>query len=208
MDNVDVTEKSEIPKYRWVILAVSCLGTFSGFLAMNSFASIAPFLIEGGVWSVADLGLWSGITTVFCTLFLMPSGILADKYGRKIITGFGLIIWVIASIIFPISPVLKLLSRALMGIGYAMLWVAPSALLVSWFSRKPSEIPAAIGTLVGFWMLGGAVTMVLPVYLFFLGGGLAGGEFYTFMIMGVIVLVIAIVFWVFGKEKPTSSIGG
>ena len=62
--------------------------------------------------------------------FLLTAGSLADMFGRRLLYLAGLAVFTFASVLcgFAVSTVMLQLSRALQGVGGAIMWIAPGIL--------------------------------------------------------------------------------
>jgi EmrB/QacA subfamily drug resistance transporter len=93
--------------------------------------------------------------------FLMPSGALADRYGRRRVVMAGMAVFTLASLLCGIAPnaTLLKLARAFQGIGAALQLSAALAILGHEF-RGPERARA-----FGFWgtVIGAAVAVGPPV---------------------------------------------
>ena len=130
------------------IYALRMLGIFIVLPIMALHAKqlehASPFLV--GI----SVGIY-GLTQAFLQI---PFGWLSDKYGRKIVIFFGLVIFIIGSIIAAESATIYgvVVGRSLQGAG------AISAVLMSLAADHTSEnnrtkIMAAIGIAIGFTFL-------------------------------------------------------
>jgi len=87
-------------------------------------------------------------------IFLLPSGRLADIYGRKRILTYGIFIYTISSLLLSFTPSATVLIalRAVQGIGGAMIFATGVALVTSVF--PPEERGKALGITVAVAYLG------------------------------------------------------
>ncbi|PKI40003.1 hypothetical protein CRG98_039666 [Punica granatum] len=138
---VDATAKEASPWWeqfpkRWVIVLLC----FAAFLLcnmdrVNMSIAILPMSQEFG-WNSATVGL---IQSSFFWGYLLTQilgGIWADKIGGKLVLGFGVVWWSVATILTPLAariglPVL-LIMRAFMGIGEGVAMPAMNNLLSKW----------------------------------------------------------------------------
>ncbi|XVF33312.1 hypothetical protein REPUB_Repub17cG0157700 [Reevesia pubescens] len=121
---------------RWVIV----LFCFAAFLLcnmdrVNMSIAILPMSKEFN-WNSATVGL---IQSSFFWGYLLTQilgGIWADKIGGKLVLGFGVVWWSVATILTPIAAKIGLpfllIMRALMGIGEGVAMPAMNNLLSKW----------------------------------------------------------------------------
>lgn len=127
--------QQKLPK-RWLIVLLC----FSSFLLcnmdrVNMSIAILPMAKEFN-WSPATVGL---IQSSFFWGYLLTQilgGIWADKIGGKLVLGFGVVWWSVATILTPIAARIGLpfllIMRAFMGIGEGVAMPAMNNILSKW----------------------------------------------------------------------------
>ncbi|KAK4787527.1 hypothetical protein SAY86_011360 [Trapa natans] len=125
----------QFPK-RWVIVLLC----FAAFLLcnmdrVNMSIAILPMSQEFG-WNSATVGL---IQSSFFWGYLLTQilgGIWADKLGGKLVLGFGVVWWSVATVLTPIAARIGLpfllIMRAFMGIGEGVAMPAMNNILSKW----------------------------------------------------------------------------
>ncbi|XP_047176524.1 ascorbate transporter, chloroplastic [Vigna umbellata] len=125
----------QFPK-RWVIVLLC----FSAFLLcnmdrVNMSIAILPMSQEYN-WNSATVGLIQSSFFWGYLLTQIVGGIWADKIGGKLVLGFGVIWWSIATVLTPIAAKLGLpfllIMRAFMGIGEGVAMPAMNNILSKW----------------------------------------------------------------------------
>ncbi|CAJ1950155.1 unnamed protein product [Sphenostylis stenocarpa] len=125
----------QFPK-RWVIVLLC----FSAFLLcnmdrVNMSIAILPMSQEFN-WNSATVGLIQSSFFWGYLLTQIVGGIWADKIGGKLVLGFGVVWWSIATILTPIAAKLGLpfllIMRAFMGIGEGVAMPAMNNILSKW----------------------------------------------------------------------------
>lgn len=125
----------QFPK-RWTIV-VLCFFSFllCNMDRVNMSIAILPMSAEYG-WSPATVGL---IQSSFFWGYLLTQilgGIWADRFGGKVVLGFGVVWWSIATMLTPIAARLGLpfllVVRAFMGIGEGVAMPAMNNILSKW----------------------------------------------------------------------------
>ncbi|KAF9614147.1 hypothetical protein IFM89_015466 [Coptis chinensis] len=146
--NLDSMEFSEVPDVektsswqekfpkRWVIVLLC----FSAFLLcnmdrVNMSIAILPMSAEYN-WNPATVGLIQSSFFWGYLLTQIAGGIWADKIGGKLVLGFGVVWWSLATVLTPIAakaglPFL-LAMRAFMGIGEGVAMPAMNNMLSKW----------------------------------------------------------------------------
>ncbi|XP_021891774.1 sodium-dependent phosphate transport protein 1, chloroplastic isoform X3 [Carica papaya] len=125
----------ELPK-RWVIVLLC----FSAFLLcnmdrVNMSIAILPMSAEFN-WNPATVGLIQSSFFWGYLLTQIAGGIWADTVGGKLVLGFGVVWWSIATSLTPVAAKLGLpfllVSRAFMGIGEGVAMPAMNNILSKW----------------------------------------------------------------------------
>ncbi|CAH9123739.1 unnamed protein product [Cuscuta epithymum] len=125
----------QFPK-RWVIVLLC----FAAFLLcnmdrVNMSIAILPMSKEYN-WNSATVGLIQSSFFWGYLLTQIAGGIWADKLGGKLVLGFGVIWWSIATVLTPIAAKVGLpfllVMRAFMGIGEGVAMPAMNNLLSNW----------------------------------------------------------------------------
>ncbi|CAM0953251.1 unnamed protein product [Alopecurus aequalis] len=125
----------EFPK-RWTIVLL-CFFSFllCNMDRVNMSIAILPMSAEFG-WSPATVGL---IQSSFFWGYLLTQilgGIWADRFGGKVVLGFGVVWWSIATMLTPIAAKMGLpfllVVRAFMGIGEGVAMPAMNNILSKW----------------------------------------------------------------------------
>ncbi|KAA8516063.1 hypothetical protein F0562_019242 [Nyssa sinensis] len=126
---------NQFPK-RWVIVLLC----FAAFLLcnmdrVNMSIAILPMSQEFN-WNSATVGLIQSSFFWGYLLTQIVGGIWADKIGGKLVLGFGVVWWSIATVLTPIAARLGLpfllIMRAFMGIGEGVAMPAMNNLLSKW----------------------------------------------------------------------------
>ncbi|MGZ7096544.1 MAG: MFS transporter [Methanobacterium sp.] len=143
------------------ILLIATIATFlSPFMAISINIALPTISNELAVNAI----LLSWISTAYLltsAMLAVPFGRIADIYGMKKIFTYGIIILTIASFLAAISPSAELLiiTRAIQGIGSAMVFVTGLAIITSVF--PPEERGKAIGINITALYLGFVISPVL-----------------------------------------------
>ncbi len=136
----------------WTILLLGYLLTFFHPL---STAILQPYLIDE--FSINAIEVTSIASMYFyCYLFMqIPTGLLVDKYGVRIVSSIGLLCAGFGSLCFAIAwntPMLYI-GKALIGLGVAPLFVCIIKFQIAWI--KPSLMTTMTGLACFLATLGG-----------------------------------------------------
>ena len=144
-------------KYKWLGLTALMPATAMVFAAQGILAVALPTLRT--YFGATDAQLWWSINAYLLTsaLFLLPGGWFGERIGYRKVFIIGLLIFVFGSALCGLSFNIQWLigSRALQGIGTALIIPASYPLIMSLFS--PDERGKAVGVNMSvsslFWMI-------------------------------------------------------
>ena len=136
-----------------VVLLVAALSSFfSVFLSAAVMITVPSLAIEFHMSNIVQ----NWVTVIFylsMTAVTVPAGQLSGKFGLKKTMLFGMVLFIISSIVcvFSISQEMFLICRVFQGVGAGFINVAAMAMVVSAF--KPKDRGQAIGlTVVGVYL--------------------------------------------------------
>lgn len=165
------------------------------FLLLPVFAVAAQGLPGGN--DPARVGLALGMYGLTQAFMQIPFGIASDKWGRRPVVVFGLLLFVLGSIVCALSDDLFwiTLGRAIQGSG------AISAAVTAWLADATrdhvrTKAMAMIGVSIGITF---AISLVLAPLL--VGWGGLPGLFWTIAALGVAALAVAA--WIVPAAPPT-----
>ena len=167
-----------------------CLGTFMLLLDITIVNVALPDIQKALHSSFSDLQWIVDAYALTLAAFLLTAGSLADMYGRRLLWLIGLVVFTGASVLcgFAVSTLMLQLSRALQGVGGAIMFAVSLALLADAFRGKDR------GTAFGAW---GAVTGLAVAIGPLLGGVLTSGLswrwiFFVNVPIGIAAAVISV----------------
>jgi EmrB/QacA subfamily drug resistance transporter len=187
------TDGNEVPGQRgnkwWTLVAV-CLGMFMLLLDITIVNVALPDIQRALQSSFSDLQWVVDAYALTLAAFLLTAGSLADMYGRRLLYLIGLAVFTLASVLcgFAVTTLMLQLSRALQGVGGAIMFAVSLALLADAFRGKDR------GIAFGAW---GAVTGLAVAIGPLLGGVLTSGLswrwiFFVNVPIGIVALAIAV----------------
>ena len=137
--------------------------------------------------SAAQLSWINNLFTIVSAATLVPSGVLADRFGRKKMLLIGVTIFTIGSFIGALapSPVWIMVGRTVQALGSSAYTPAGAALLIAAFP------PERLATAIGVWAVAGGVSSALgpSVGGFVIGRGGWQWAFWLNIPIGVMVLL-------------------
>jgi EmrB/QacA subfamily drug resistance transporter len=153
---------------KWWTLVAVCLGTFMLLLDITIVNVALPDIQRALTSTFSDLQWIVDAYALTLAAFLLTAGSLADMYGRRRLYLIGLVVFTCASVLcgFASSTLMLQLSRALQGIGGAIMFAVSLALLADAFRGRDR------GVAFGVW---GAITGLAVAIGPLLGGVLTSG---------------------------------
>jgi EmrB/QacA subfamily drug resistance transporter len=174
---------------KWWTLVAVCLGTFMLLLDITIVNVALPDIQQALHTTFSGLQWVVDAYALSLAALLLTAGSLADMYGRRLFYVIGLVIFTGASLMCGAagSTLVLQLSRALQGVGGAIMFAVSLALLAEAFRGKDR------GTAFGVW---GAITGLAVAIGPLLGGILTSGLswrwiFFVNVPIGVVAVVIA-----------------
>ena len=175
---------------KWWTLVAVCLGTFMLLLDITIVNVALPDIQRALSSSFSDLQWIVDAYALTLAAFLLTAGSLADMYGRRLLYLIGLAVFTCASVLcgFATSTLMLQLSRALQGVGGAIMFAVSLALLADAFRGKDR------GVAFGVW---GAITGLAVAIGPLLGGLLTSGISWRWIFfvngpIGVVAVIISV----------------
>jgi EmrB/QacA subfamily drug resistance transporter len=186
---VDGREPGQRGNKWWTLVAV-CLGTFMLLLDITIVNVALPDIQRALHASFSDLQWVVDAYALTLAAFLLTAGSLADMFGRRLLYLIGLVVFTSASALcgFAVTPLMLQLSRAVQGVGGAIMFAVSLALLADAFRGRDR------GAAFGVW---GAVTGLAVAIGPLLGGLLTSGLswrwiFFVNVPIGVGAVILAV----------------
>ncbi|MFI5569000.1 MFS transporter [Streptomyces sp. NPDC051740] len=171
----------------WTLLGV-CGGTFMLLLDTTIVYVVMPDVQRALGASFADLQWVIDGYALALASFLLTSGTLADRFGRKRLYAIGVALFTVASLLCGVaqSPLMLILSRVLQGVGGSVMFATGLALLAGSFQGKER------GMAFGVWgMITGLASAIGPVAGGLISSGISWrGIFLVNVPIGLIVALI------------------
>ncbi len=152
----------------WTLIAV-CVATFMLLLDITVVNTALPSIRKDLHSSFTDLQWVVDAYALTLAAFVLTSGSLADRLGRKRVFMIGVGIFTFASLLCGLSgtPTVLNLSRALQGVGGAVMFAVSLALLAQeWRGSERATATAIYGATIGIAvalgpLVGGALTQAI-----------------------------------------------
>ncbi|WP_042416582.1 MFS transporter [Streptacidiphilus anmyonensis] len=151
----------------WTLIAV-CVGTFMLLLDVTIVVVALPDIQRALHATFSDVQWVVDAYALALASFLLTSGVLADRYGRRLLFLIGLVVFTAGSLLCGLAqtPLMLILSRAGQGVGGAIMFATSLALLGHSFRGRDR------GVAFGVW---GAITGVAVSLGPILGGVITTG---------------------------------
>lgn len=184
-------------KYRWVILGLFSFSYLMVYVHRMCPAVLAQDLIQSFSATGAMVGLMASAYFYPYALMQIPSGILADKLGPRVLLTACMILASIGSVLFSMADTVMtaFMARVLVGLGLSAVLVPSYKALASWFSTK--RYVMATSVVISVAGLGGVAAGSPLGWLSELIGWRG-----SFQIIAVITAVTAVLVWVFVRNRP------
>jgi EmrB/QacA subfamily drug resistance transporter len=182
---------------KWLTLTAVCLGTFMLLLDITIVNVALPDIQHSLKASFSDLQWVVDAYALTLAALLLTAGALADMYGRRLLYIVGLVVFTVASMMCGFAPthLFLELSRALQGVGGAIMFSVSLALLAHAFRGKDRAVAFAI------W---GAITGIAVAIGPLLGGALTSGLSWRWIFF-VNLPVGAVALWITVTRVPESK---
>jgi len=151
---------------KWWTLTAVCTGVFMLLLDITIVNVALPSIEKAFTASLSDLQWVVDAYALTLAALLLTAGSIADLAGRRIVFATGIVLFTAGSILCGVAPSATFLtiSRALQGIGGAIMFATALALLAQAFPPKERGVAFAVfgavtGTAVAIGpVVGGAIT--------------------------------------------------
>jgi sugar phosphate permease len=187
----------KVLRYRWLIFWILAFGYILVYFHRLCPAVVAVDMMRDLRAGGALLGLLGSAYFYPYAIMQLPAGLLSDSWGpRRTIVLFFTVAFG-GSLLLGLAPSLfwAIVGRMLVGLGVSMLFVPTMKVLAEWFRVREFATMTAILMAMGGL---GSLTAATPLALL---SNLMGWRF-SFVVVGIITLIVAILIWVFVRDRP------
>ena len=123
---------------KWWTLVAVCAATFMLLLDVTIVVVALPDIQQALGASFTQLQWVTDAYALALAAFLLTAGSISDKVGRRRVFSIGLVVFTLSSMLCGVaqSPLMLITSRALQGVGGAMLFSTSLALLASTYHGR------------------------------------------------------------------------
>jgi len=187
-------------RYRWLIFWILAVSYILVYFHRLCPAVVAVDMMRDLQAGGPLLGLLGSAYFYPYAIMQLPAGLLSDSWGpRRAITVFFVVAFV-GSLILGLAPSLfvAVVGRTLVGLGVSMLFVPSMKVLAEWFRVR--EFATMTGILMA---MGGIGSLSAATPLAILSDWI--GWRFSFVIVGAITLLLAILVWLFVRDRPSDK---
>jgi MFS family permease len=142
-------------KAAWLVCFVASLFFLFEFIQLSSFDALNHFIANYFQLNASQISLLGSAFLWGNVIFLLPAGLLLDKFGSRRTILYSLAVSILGVVIFAIAKsfALAFLARFMTGIGNAFCFVSLVVLVSRWFPSNKQAF--AMGILVNMAFVGG-----------------------------------------------------
>ncbi len=184
----------------WVIWSLVALFVLYQFLLQTSVSVMIPELSKAFQVSDEKIGFLSSVFFYSYLLLQIPSGLLIDRFGARSVLLICVLLTGVMAIWFSLTTsfLSALIARLIMGAFSAPAVAGAMYIVANWFRAEQFGLLAGLVEMIG--MLGGALGEFFLSY--FVDGV---GWRHSMWIAGLLAFVLAVVMFVFVRNKPKDS---
>lgn len=188
------------------VRTIALILAISGYL-LSFFHRVAPAAIASDLAATfhigaASLGVLAATYFYVYTVMQIPTGVLADTLGPRMLLTLGGLVAGTGSLLFGLASnfEMAICGRTFVGLGVSVVFIAMLKLIAVWFEES------RFATLTGVAMfLGNSGSVIAGAPLAW--AAQAAGWRSVFVVVGVLSLLIGVVSWFFVKDSPLIASG-
>ncbi len=183
--------------YRWVVWGILIVAFMVSFFHRFSPAVVQNLLTEEFALSAATFGTMASMYFYAYTMMQIPVGILADTLGPRVTVAVAMLFAGAGSILFGAAWSVRWLfiGRFLVGIGASTVFICIMKIQSQWFREREFSTVSGATTFLG--NMGGILSQGPLASLLVLVSWRSG-----FIGIGICTLCIALLCWVFVRNRP------
>lgn len=184
-------------RLRWGLAAIFFIIGLIAYMDRANISIVAEHMMTDLGMSKVQFGFLGALFSLGYALAQIPSGILAERFGSRLIATISLYVWSAFTILTVVAPtyIWLCIVRFLFGVGEAPLYPA-NAVFNTWWFRQNEKARAASFLLAGSYF-GPVIAPTLTVFIM-----ISFGWHAVFYIFGVIGILIGMIWYFFARNKP------
>lgn len=186
---------------KWIALFISFLTTVIMFISYVGYTPLVPEIMDDLQIGYTEAGWLASISTISGGITVLFAGATIDRFGPKLVILVGLGILVVGQVATALAATFGLLlfARAILGLGIALLLVAPYTMAMRWF-----ESSNGLGLAMGVMLSTDGIGAAFGLYLWASGTASLGWRTQAWVGALVIALTVALVAFLL-RESPHSG---
>lgn len=191
------TAKDSPGHLRWGLAVIFFIIGLVAYMDRANISIVAEHMMTDLGMSKVQFGFLGALFSLGYALAQIPSGILAERFGSRLIATISLYVWSAFTILTVVAPtyIWLCIVRFLFGVGEAPLYPS-NAVFNTWWFRQNEKARAASFLLAGSYF-GPVIAPTLTVFIM-----ISLGWHAVFYIFGVIGILIGMVWYFFARNKP------
>ena len=188
---------SRLVRLRWTAYALGSMAFMLAFFHRIAPAAISSDLQQAFAVNATELGVLAASYFYTYALMQVPSGVLADTLGPRMLFTAGAVVAGAGSILFGIAATLPavIAGRLLVGLGVAVAFVAVLKLNAAWFPEN--QFATMTGVLMFLGNCGGILSAAPLAWLVTVTSWRN-----VFIALGAVSLLLGLAIWVFLRDSP------
>lgn len=184
-------------KLRWLLAGVFFMIGLIAYMDRANLAVVAEHMMRDLNMTKVEFGLLGSLFSLGYALAQVPSGILAERFGTRIVVALSLVWWSVFTVLTALTPkyIWLCIVRFLFGVGEAPTYPSNAVFNAYWF-QKHEKARAASALLSGSYF-GPVIAPALTVFIM-----LTWGWHMVFYIFGGIGFIIALVWYYVARSRP------
>nr|WP_300006328.1 MFS transporter [Tissierella sp.] len=197
LQNKSMEKKQSINFYRWMVWGILVAIYLIVFFHRLSVGVIVDDLNKSFGMTSTQIANLGAMYFYAYTIMQIPAGVLADSLGPKKTVIMGSVVAAIGSIIFALSRNIPMayFGRLLVGVGVSVVFLCILKIQSNWYPADKFASMSGLTSFIG--SLGGLLAQTPLIILV----GLIGWRS-SFVAMGVITLILAVLAGIFVKNTP------
>jgi len=187
-----VSRQADFPRYAWVVLFAIFVASVAAPINQFKVPPVMPALIADFGLTMTSAGMLMSVFSLAGLLIAFPAGAILSRLGQKATCALALGLIITGSVVgtYATQAEAMLCSRAVEGLGMAILGVTAPVVISSWFPPERRGVPMGIWSA---WVSVGVIVMmnVSPlttpegqwVQTWWLGTGIAFGALLVFLVL-------------------------
>lgn len=199
---LEMEQTQKKTRVRWMVAAMMWAAIAINFIDRTTLAIATPHIMKDLSITTEQMGMLMSAFFLCYALLQIPAGFVSEKFGQRKALGLSVLWWSIATGLTGIATGFKslLALRMILGVGEAGAYPSNAAITRNWFPK--SERATVGGLFDSGQKFGGAFGIPILTWLMIQIGWQG-----TFVILGVIGIIWAVVWFFFFKDDPAKHKG-